>query len=114
MRLPFAVDSLACARVAIMLIPSYTAAALAGEMVWTIPTLAGASALAASLKRPEDPTRAVDAAGGRGRALERGRAGRGDGISHRSVRSTCRRHPIPRTWKRLRPGPLASYRGRRW
>ena len=29
-------------------------------MVWTIPTLAGASALAASLKRPEDPTRAVD------------------------------------------------------
>ena len=25
----------------------------------------------------------------------RGRAGRGDGISHRSVRSTCRRHPIP-------------------
>ena len=29
MRLPFAVDSLACARVAIMLIPSYTAAALA-------------------------------------------------------------------------------------
>ena len=60
MRLPFAVDSLACARVAIMLIPSCTAAALAGEMVWTIPTLAGASALAASLKRPEDPTRAVD------------------------------------------------------
>ena len=60
MRLPFAVDSLACARVAIMLIPSYTAAALTGEMVWTIPTLAGASALAASLKGPEDPTRAVD------------------------------------------------------
>ena len=59
MRLPFAVDSLACARVAIMLIPSYTAAALTGEMVWTTPTLAGASALAASLKRPEDPTRAV-------------------------------------------------------
>ena len=29
-------------------------------MVWTIPTLAGASALAASLKRPEDPRRAVD------------------------------------------------------
>ena len=60
MRLPFAVDSLACARAAIMLIPSYTAAALTGEMVWTTPTLAGASALAASLKRPEDPTRAVD------------------------------------------------------
>ena len=60
MRLPFAVDSLACARVAIMLIPSYTAAALTGEMVWTTPTLAGASALAASLKRPDDPTRAVD------------------------------------------------------
>ena len=32
-RVPFAVDSLACARVAIMLIPSYTAAALTGEMV---------------------------------------------------------------------------------
>ena len=48
------------ARGAIMLIPSYTAAALTGEMVWTNPTLAGASALAASLKRPEDPTRAVD------------------------------------------------------
>ena len=60
MRLPFAVDSLACARVAIMLIPSYTAAALTSAMVWTTPTLAGASALAASLKRPEDPTRAVD------------------------------------------------------
>ena len=29
-------------------------------MVWTTPTLAGASALAANLKRPEDPTRAVD------------------------------------------------------
>ena len=43
-----------------MLIPSYTAAALTGEMVWTTPTLAGASALAANLKRPEDPTRAVD------------------------------------------------------
>ena len=60
MRLPFAVDSLACARAAIMLIPSYTAAALTSAMVWTTPTLAGASALAASLKRPEDPTRAVD------------------------------------------------------
>ena len=56
----FPVDSLACARVAIMLIPSYTAAALTGEMVWTIPTLAAASALAASLKRPEDPTKTVD------------------------------------------------------
>ena len=55
MRLPFAVDSLACARGAIMLIPSYTAAALTGEMVWTTPTLAGASALAANLKRPADP-----------------------------------------------------------
>ena len=40
--------------------PPYTAAALTDEMVWTIPTLAGASALAASLKRPEDPRRAVD------------------------------------------------------
>ena len=47
MRLPFLVDGFACARVAIMLIPSYTAAALTGEMVWTILTLAAASALAA-------------------------------------------------------------------
>ncbi len=60
MHLPFAVDSLACTRVAIMLVPSYTVAALTGEMVWTIPTLAAASALAASLKRPQDPKRAVD------------------------------------------------------
>ena len=50
---PSPLNSLACARVAIMLIPSYTAAALTGEMVWTTPTLAGASALAASLKLPE-------------------------------------------------------------
>ena len=33
MRLPFAVDSLACARVEIMLIPSYTAAALVDATV---------------------------------------------------------------------------------
>ena len=32
---------------------------------------------------------------GRSIAAADGRAGRGDGISHRSVRSTCRRHPIP-------------------
>ena len=62
MRLPFAVDSLACARVAIMLIPSYTAAALTGEMVWTTPTLAGASALAA---KPE-AARGPDKGSGRG------------------------------------------------
>ena len=60
MRLPFAVDSLACARIAVMLIPSYLAAWLTGEMVWTIPTLAAASALAASLKRPEHPNRVDD------------------------------------------------------
>ena len=42
-----------------MLIPSYTAAALA-KWCGRPRTLAGASALAASLKRPEDPTRAVD------------------------------------------------------
>ena len=40
-----------------MLIPSYLAAWLTGEMVWTIPTLAAASAFAASLKRPEHPNR---------------------------------------------------------
>ena len=62
MRLPFLVDSFACARVAIMLIPSYTAAALTGEMVWTILTLAAASALAAVLKA----ARGADKGSGRG------------------------------------------------
>ena len=57
MRLPFTVDSLACARIAVLLVPSYLAAWITGEMVWTIPTLAAASALAASLKRPEHPNR---------------------------------------------------------
>lgn len=66
MRLPFAVDGLACARIAVMLVPSYTVAALTGEMVWTIPTLAAASALAASLKRSDEPTRAVDEGDGDG------------------------------------------------
>ena len=44
-----------------MLAPSYTAAALTGEMVWTVPTLAAAGVLAANLK-PSDPrtTRRVD------------------------------------------------------
>ncbi len=47
----------ACARVAVMLVPSYFAAWLTCEMVWTIPTLAAASALAASLKRPDPSAR---------------------------------------------------------
>ena len=46
-----------------MVIPSYLAAWLTGEMVWTIPTLAAASALAASLKRPEHPNRVDDTDG---------------------------------------------------
>ena len=62
MRLPFAVDSLACARVAIMLIPSYTAAALTGGMVWTTPTLAGASAFG----REPEAGRGPDKGSGRG------------------------------------------------
>lgn len=46
MRLLFVVDSpIACARVAILLVSSYTVPALTGEMVWTPPTLAGAAAL---------------------------------------------------------------------
>lgn len=60
MRFPITVDGIACARIAIMLIPSYTAAALTGEMVWTVPTLAAASVLAASLKPTERTQRAVD------------------------------------------------------
>ena len=39
--------------------PSYTAAALTGEMVWTTPTLAGEPEAG-----PDDPTRAVDADAG--------------------------------------------------
>ena len=46
-----------------MLIPWYLAAWLTGEMVWTIPTLAAASALAASLKRPQHSNRVDDAEG---------------------------------------------------
>ena len=37
MRLPITIDGIACTRIAIILIPSYTAAALTGEMVWTVP-----------------------------------------------------------------------------
>ena len=58
------VDAIACARIAIMLIPSYTVAALTGEMVWTVPTLAAASVLAASVKPTERTQRAVDDDGG--------------------------------------------------
>ena len=54
-------DLLTCCRVVIMLAPSYTVAALTGEMVWTVPTLAASGVLAANLK-PSDPrtTRRVD------------------------------------------------------
>ena len=51
---------------ATLTIPSYTAAALTGEMVWTVPTLAAASVLAASLKPTERTQRAVDDDGGDG------------------------------------------------
>ena len=64
MRFPITVDGLACTRIAIIMIPSYTAAALTGEMVWTVPTLAAASVLAASLKPTEQTQRAVDDDGG--------------------------------------------------
>ena len=57
---PITIDGIACTRIAVMLIPSYTAAALTGEMVWTVPTLATASVLAASLKPTEQTQRAVD------------------------------------------------------
>ena len=66
MRLPITIDGIACTRIAIILIPSYTAAALTGEMVWTVPTLAAASVLAASLKPTERTQRAVDDDGGDG------------------------------------------------
>ncbi len=66
MRFPFTIDRLACVRVAIILVPSYTAAALIGEMVWTVPTLAAASALAASLKASDTVTRFVDETDGGG------------------------------------------------
>ena len=66
MRFPITVDGVACTRIAIILIPSYTAAALTGEMVWTVPTLAAASVLAASLKPTERTQRAVDDDGGDG------------------------------------------------
>ena len=57
---PITIDAVACTRIAVMLIPSYTAAWLTGEMVWTVPTLAAASVLAASLKSTEQTQRAVD------------------------------------------------------
>lgn len=41
---------LALARVAVILTPSWTAAWLTGEMVWTIPTLAAAASVAAAIK----------------------------------------------------------------
>ena len=56
MRFPITIDGIACTRIAIILIPSYTAAALTGEMVWTVLTLAAASVLAAT----EQTQRAVD------------------------------------------------------
>ena len=62
MRLPFAVDSLACAPVAIMLIPSYTAAALTGEMVWTIPDAGRRKRLG----REPEAARGPDKGSGRG------------------------------------------------
>ena len=61
MRFPITLYLLTCCRVVIMLAPSYTVAALTGEMVWTVPTLAASGVLAANLK-PSDPrtTRRVD------------------------------------------------------
>ena len=58
---PITLDLLTCCRAVVMLVPSYTAAYLTGETVWTVPTLAAAGVLAANLK-PSDPrvTRRVD------------------------------------------------------
>lgn len=36
-------------RVTVILVPSYTAAYITGEMVWTVPTLAASAAVAASI-----------------------------------------------------------------
>ena len=60
MRFPITLDLLTCCRVVVMLAPSYAAAYLTSEMVWTVPTLAAASVLAANLKAPESVTRSVD------------------------------------------------------
>ena len=61
MRFPITLDLLTVCRAVVMLVPSYAAAYLTGEMVWTVPTLAAAGVLAANLK-PTDPrtSRRVD------------------------------------------------------
>lgn len=57
---------LACLRAVVILVPSYTAAWLSGEMVWTIPTLAAAASLAAAIRPMNDSVRRVDDDGGDG------------------------------------------------
>ena len=56
---------LAALKAAIVLIPSYTAAWLTGQMVWVVPTLAAASFFAANIGAIDaTTTRRVDEDGG--------------------------------------------------
>ena len=48
-------------RALVVLVPSYTAAYLTGEMVWTIPTMVGAGLVAAAIS---NPARVTDDGGG--------------------------------------------------
>ena len=46
-------------RVAIVLAPSYTAAAMTGKMVWVVPTLVAASLVATAMKFDDEEETAV-------------------------------------------------------
>ena len=55
-------------RALVILVPSYTAAYLTGEMVYTVPTLAASATIAASIKQsaPDDTQQRVDEDAGDG------------------------------------------------
>ena len=68
MRIDWSALAVPLLRALVILVPSYTAAYLTGEMVYTVPTLAASATIAASIKQsaPDDTQQRVDEDGGHG------------------------------------------------
>jgi hypothetical protein len=66
MRIDWSALTIPLLRAMVILVPSYTAAYLTGEMVYTVPTLAASASLAAAIKQsaPADTQQRVDEDGG--------------------------------------------------
>ena len=62
MRIDWSALAVPLLRALVILVPSYTAAYLTGEMVYTVPTLAASATVAASIKQsaPDDTQQRVD------------------------------------------------------